>query len=70
MAKNDKPNAIQVVLSVLASFFGVQSAANRERDFKYGKPSHFIIAGLLLTVAFILVVWGVVSLVLNAAGLG
>jgi hypothetical protein len=68
MADDKKPNSIQVVLSVLASFFGVQSAAKRERDFKHGKASHFIIAGLILTVAFILVVWGVVSLVLRTAG--
>ncbi len=63
-----KPNAFQVVLSVLASFFGVQSRKNRERDFLHGKPLHFIVAGVVLTVVFILVVWGVVTLVLRAAG--
>ena len=63
-----KPNAFQVVLSVLASFFGVQSHKNRERDFRHGKPLHFIAAGVVLTVVFILVVWGVVKLVLRAAG--
>ena len=67
MAK-DKPGVVQVILSVLASFIGVQSDKNRERDFTQGKPVHFIIAGLILTAVFILVVWGVVKLVLSSAG--
>ena len=58
----------QAIKSVLAAFLGVQSDKNRELDFKHGKPAHFIIAGLLLTLLFILVVWGVVKLVLNVAG--
>ena len=66
--ENRKPNVVQVMMSVLASFFGVQSNKNRERDFTQGKPSHYIIAGLVLTVVFILVIWGVVRLVLSIAG--
>ena len=66
--ENKRPNAIQIILSVLASFFGVQSSKNRQRDFSHGKPIHFIITGLLLTVAFVLLVWGVVNLVLSSAG--
>ena len=66
--EDKKPNAIQIIFSVLASFFGVQSDKNRERDFTHGKPAHFIIAGLLLTVVFVLVVWGVVKWVLSIAG--
>ena len=66
--ETEKSTFWQVIISVLAAFFGVQSDKNRERDFKHGKPIHFIIAGLLLTLLFILVVWGVVKLVLNAAG--
>ncbi len=67
--ETEKSTFWQVIISVLAAFFGVQSDKNRERDFKHGKPIHFIIAGLLLTLLFILVVWGVVKLVLNAAGI-
>ncbi len=63
-----QPNFFQVVLSVLASFFGVQSHKNRERDFTHGKPEHYIVAGLLMTVVFILLIWGVVKLVLSIAG--
>ena len=66
---NETPSFWRAIKSVLAAFFGVQSDKNRELDFKYGKPAHFIMAGLLLTLLFILVVWGVVKLVLNAASL-
>lgn len=65
--KDQRPNFIQVIGSVLAAFFGVQSNKNRERDFKHGKASHFIIAGLLMTGVFVLLVWGVVRLVLGVA---
>jgi hypothetical protein len=66
--EENKPSSIQIIISVLASFFGVQSSRNRERDFKHGKASHFVVAGLLLTLLFILTVWGVVKLVLGAVG--
>ena len=36
------PGLFDVVKSVLAAAFGVQSEENRERDFKHGKASHFI----------------------------
>ena len=65
---NEKPTLFQVFKSVLASFFGVQSGKNRERDFQHGKPSQYIIVGLVLTVAFIVVIWLAVKLALNLAG--
>lgn len=65
---NDKPSLRQVIASVLASFIGVQSSKNRERDFKHGKFSHFVIVGLVMTVLFVLVLYGVVRLVLGLAG--
>ena len=46
-----------VVQSVLAAGIGVQSKANKERDFKHGKPLHFIVGGLVGTILFILIVW-------------
>ena len=63
-----QPSLIRVLGSVLASMFGVQSSRRREEDFVYGKPSHYIILGLLVTVIFILSVWGVVQLVMKLAG--
>ena len=59
---------MSVLGSVLASGFGVQSNRKREEDFTHGKPSQYIIIGLAVTVLFVLVVWGVVSLVMNLAG--
>ena len=58
----------EVVKSVGASMFGVQSSAAHERDFRHGKPSQYIIVGLIATVIFIFVVVGVVKLVLSLAG--
>ena len=47
------PRWYQVLWSTLAAFFGVQSRANRERDFTHGRASHFIVVGLLCTAGFI-----------------
>ena len=55
------------IASVAASFFGVQSSKNRERDFTQGKASHFIVVGIIATVMFILVLVLVVRLALNQA---
>ena len=58
----------QMLQSVLAAAFGVQSEKNRARDFRHGKPSHFIILGLLFTALFVLVLFAVVKLVLGLSG--
>jgi len=42
-----------VLKSAAAAAFGVQSQANRERDFTKGKPIHFIIAGIIATLVFL-----------------
>jgi len=68
MSANKSPGFFGVMKSVLSAFLGIQSAANHERDFSHGKPSHYILIGLLFTGLFILIVWGVVSLVLHLAG--
>ncbi len=60
--------AWQVMFSAVAAAFGVQSSRNRERDFTHGRASHFIIAGIVFTVLFVLVMIGVVTLVLGSAG--
>ena len=62
------PSLLSVLGSVLASMFGVQSNKKREQDFTHGKPSQYIVIGLLMTVVFILSIWGLVSLVLKLAG--
>lgn len=62
-----KLSLLQVFSSVIASFFGVRSNDKRERDFSQGRARDFIIVGLLLTVVFVLLVWGLVSLVMRLA---
>jgi hypothetical protein len=58
----------QIVASTVAAAFGVQSSRNRKRDFTAGKPTHFIIAGIVFTVLFVVGMIMVVRLVLSAAG--
>ena len=62
------PGLWQIVSSVFAAAFGVQSKKNRERDFQHGKPVVFIIAGIVGTVVFIATVYAIVSTVLSQAG--
>lgn len=57
----------EMLHSVLAAAFGVQSGKNRSRDFSRGKPSHFIILGLLFTGVFVLVLLGIVKLIMHLA---
>lgn len=58
------PGFWQVVLSVLAAALGVQTEANRQRDFTQRSPLPYIIGGLIFTVLFVLSIIGVVMLVL------
>ncbi|MEE2821052.1 MAG: DUF2970 domain-containing protein [Pseudomonadota bacterium] len=48
----------------MASFLGVQSDANRDRDFEHGRFSVFVVAGLFMTLIFLLSVYGLVQLVM------
>ncbi len=52
----------------MSVFIGVQSNANRERDFKHGKISHFIWMGLLFGVVFVVTLLCKVQLVLHFTG--
>jgi len=58
----------ELVKSTSFAFLGVQSNANRERDFTRGKMSHFIWMGLLFGVIFVSTLVGVVQLVLHFTG--
>lgn len=59
----------EVCKSVLMSFLGVQKETVRRRDFEKGKPSHFIIAGIVFTALFVALLYGLVQLILHLAGL-
>jgi len=56
-----KPTITQVFKSVLAAFIGVQSEANRKKDFEHGSLSTYIIAGLIFTVLFVVAIIFLVS---------
>lgn len=62
-----KLGSLQIVGSVLAAAFGVQSSKNRERDFKEGRFLPFILAGVAFTALFVAGVYLVVSAVLENA---
>ncbi|SFH39238.1 DUF2970 domain-containing protein [Pseudomonas sp. NFACC45] len=66
---NKPPTLWQMMHSVLAAAFGVQSGKNRARDFTHGKPSHFVVLGIVFTVIFALTLFGIVKLVVHLAGL-
>lgn len=56
--------------SVFMAFLGVQSSEKHERDFNKGSAKRFIIAGVVGTIAFVLIMWFVVSLIMDMAGAG
>ena len=65
-SQNDKSRGTDVTFftilhSVFASFIGVQSNKNRVRDFESGKVWHFVAAGIVFVLVFLLVVWGAVK---------
>ncbi|MDT8428577.1 MAG: DUF2970 domain-containing protein [Pseudomonadales bacterium] len=55
----------RMVLSVIQASFGVQSEANKERDFEQGSIAGFILAAILFTTLFVLSLLAIVSLVLD-----
>lgn len=65
--EDEKLSFIDVIKSVLASFFGVQSDKNRRRDFQQGSPAQFILVGLVLTIIFIVGMIVIVKIILATA---
>jgi len=59
---------LEIMKSVGAAMIGVQSDANRERDFENGKPSQFIIAGIIFVIMLLITIATVVSSVLESGG--
>ncbi|OED47378.1 hypothetical protein ACH42_02975 [Endozoicomonas sp. (ex Bugula neritina AB1)] len=56
---------LSVIQSTLSAAFGVQKRSKLERDFEEGKPADFIIAGVIGTALFVLVLIVIVNLILN-----
>lgn len=57
----------EVLRSVAAAFFGVQSSRQRKRDFTHGNPLHYLVVGLLMTLLLAAGFWGAVQLALRYA---
>ena len=64
----EQTGILQVIGSVLAAGFGVQSSRNRERDFQHGKYTTYIIAGIVFTLVFVVSLVMVVRAVIENAG--
>ena len=63
MSKN-KLSLVKVIFSILASFIGVQSSKNRERDFRANSPAYFIVTGIIMTIIFIISLYFLVEVIL------
>ena len=53
----EKPQKLtpwQIICSVFAAAFGVQTDKNRERDFQHGNIYSFIAAGVIFTAFFVI----------------
>lgn len=59
-----KHSATDLLKSTLSAAIGVQSNANREKDFKHGNIKTFVFAGIIFTALFIGAVVTVVYVVL------
>jgi uncharacterized membrane protein YidH (DUF202 family) len=62
---NKEPTLLQVITSVLAAGFGVQSKKNRDRDFQQGNAATFVGVGLAAVVVFVVLLYAVVKWVLG-----
>ena len=65
--KHKKITPLSFVGSIVAAWFGVQTKANRERDFEQGKFHHFVIGGIVFAVLLVLFVMGMVKVVMHFA---
>lgn len=54
--------------SVLAAMFGVRGRRAHERDFTKGRPSAYILVGLIFTAMFVGLLVGLVALILHFSG--
>jgi hypothetical protein len=61
---NSKIPFWRVMLSVIQASFGVQNHDNRERDFTQGRFLPFVVAALVFTVVFVVVLMLIVRAVL------
>jgi hypothetical protein len=65
--ESQKITPLSFMGSIIAAWFGVQTKANRERDFEQGKFHHFVIGGIIFAILFVLFVVGIVKVVMHFA---
>jgi len=56
---------INAFKSVMAAMIGVQKADNHRRDFAQKSAKPFIVVGIVMTIAFVLLVYTLVQIVLS-----
>ena len=57
---------LEILGSTFAAAIGVQSKANKKRDFSQGKPTQFVFAGIIFAAIFVVSVVAVVRTVLSS----
>jgi hypothetical protein len=62
------PRFFQILLSVMAALFGVQSSSNHARDFSSGHAWPYMLLGLAVMVLFVVFVIFLVTWALSLAG--
>jgi hypothetical protein len=60
-----KPGLLAIIGSIISAAFGVQSSANRERDFKHGKFRNYVISAIIFVGLFIATIFTIVKIVLS-----
>lgn len=58
-----KVGLLEIIKSVVAAMFGVQSDKNRQRDFNQTSMVPYLLVGLLFVVLFVVALIGLVSLI-------
>ena len=70
MSEHNDPTVFQIAFSLLASFFGVQSQKNMDRDEAYIEKKGikvYIIMGFFLVFCLLLTLFGIVQLIVHFA---
>jgi hypothetical protein len=57
---------LRIIRSVMSAMIGVQKKDNLKNDFSKNSVVPFIIAGIIMTLVFILTIWAVVQFALSA----
>ena len=64
----DAPPRLREVLgAVFAAAIGIRSREDQERDFRRGSAAQYVVVGVIATLLFVAVVFGVVKFVLAIA---